>query len=216
MSFGKRLMDIVLALLLSVLLAPVILALALAVLLTDGRPVFFGSLRARAPGRNFRLWKFRTMTVDSADAGVTGGDKQQRITRIGGFLRRSRLDEFPQLWNILKGDISFVGPRPPLPRYVEMFPDLYAEVLRSRPGVTGLATLVYHETEEKLLKSCLTAEQTEAVYTRRCIPRKARLDLLYAKRRTLCSDLVLILVTAVGRRWWRRRRGRGAMRSGNE
>ncbi|HHS94919.1 MAG TPA: sugar transferase [Rhodobacterales bacterium] len=205
MTIGKRLMDIVLALLLAVLLAPVIIGLALAVLVIDGRPVFFGSLRARSPGQNFRLWKLRTMTNDSADAGVTGGDKQQRITRMGGFLRRTRLDEFPQLWNILKGDISFVGPRPPLPRYVEMFPETYAKVLKSRPGVTGLATLAYHKTEENLLKSCQTAEETEAVYVCRCIPRKAQIDLLYAKNRTLCSDLVLILVTGGGRRWWRKR-----------
>ena len=205
MSPGKRILDIVLALLLSVLLAPVVLVLALLVLLIDGRPVFYGSLRARAPGQNFRLWKLRTMRNDSADTGVTGGDKAGRITRMGGFLRRSRLDEFPQLWNILRGDISFVGPRPPLPRYVEMFPDLYAKVLQSRPGVTGLATLAYHQTEEKLLKQCNTAAETEAVYTRRCIPRKARIDLLYAQNRSICSDLVLIMVTGGGRRWWRRR-----------
>ncbi len=206
MSAGKRLLDVVLALILLVLLAPILLILAMLVLMVDGRPVFYGSLRAQAPGQNFRLWKLRTMVNDSADAGVTGGDKSRRITRMGGFLRRTRLDELPQLYNILKGDISFVGPRPPLPRYVEMFPELYAEVLESRPGLTGLATLTYHRTEEKLLKSCKTAAETEAVYIRRCIPRKARIDLLYAAKRSICSDLELIIATGLGPRWWRKRR----------
>lgn len=206
MTADKRLLDIVLALILSVLLAPVVLVLALLVLVFDGRPVFYGSLRARAPGQNFRLWKLRTMVNDSADAGVTGGDKSRRITRVGGFLRRTRLDEIPQLYNILKGDISFVGPRPPLPRYVEMFPELYAKVLQERPGLTGLATLTYHRTEEKLLQNCTNAAETEAVYTRRCIPRKARIDLIYAARRSICSDLELIIATGLGRRGRRKRR----------
>jgi len=207
MTPAKRMLDITLAMILAVVLAAVVLVAAVLVLLFDGRPVFYGSVRARAPGDNFRLWKLRTMKTDSADAGVTGGDKSQRITRMGGFLRRTRLDEYPQLWNIFKGDISFVGPRPPLPRYVEMFPDLYARVLQSRPGVTGLATLAYHRTEEKLLENCQTAAETEAVYVRRCIPRKARIDLLYAQQRSICSDLKLIIATGGGRRWWRKRAG---------
>ena len=97
----------------------------------------------------------------------------------GRFLRRSRLDEVPQLWNVLKGDMSFVGPRPPLRLYVERFPELYAKVLQSRPGVTGLATLVFHRHEEKLLAACRSAAETDAVYARRCVPRKARIDLIY-------------------------------------
>ncbi len=201
MTLPRRLLDIVLAALLGVLLAPVALIVALAIWILDGRPVFYGSLRAHGPGRNFRLWKFRTMTMDPGDTGVTGGDKAKRITRMGGFLRRSRLDELPQLWNILKGDMSFVGPRPPLPIYVERFPALYAEVLADRPGLTGLATLVFHETEERILAQCHTPEQTEQAYMRRCIPRKARLDLIYAANRSLCSDLMLILATGLGKKW---------------
>lgn len=201
MTLPRRLLDVVLAALLGILLAPVALIVALAIWILDGRPVFYGSLRAHGPDRNFRLWKFRTMITDPGDAGVTGGDKAKRITRMGGFLRRSRLDELPQLWNILKGDMSFVGPRPPLPIYVERFPALYAEVLADRPGLTGLATLVFHETEERILAQCQTPEQTEQAYMRRCIPRKARLDLIYAANRSLCSDLMLILATGLGKTW---------------
>ena len=102
----------------------------------------------------------------------------------------------PQLWNILRGDLSFVGPRPPLRQYVDRFPALYGRVLQSRPGVTGLATLVYHGHEERLLARCADAAETDAVYGRACVPRKARLDLIYAAQRSLCFDLVLIVRTA--------------------
>jgi lipopolysaccharide/colanic/teichoic acid biosynthesis glycosyltransferase len=132
----------------------------------------------------------------AADSGVSGGDKAARITALGRLLRRSRLDEIPQLWNVIRGDMSFVGPRPPLRQYVERFPDLYAQVLRSRPGITGLATLVYHGHEERLLARCATPEETDALYARACVPRKARLDLIYQRRRSLCWDLWLMMQTA--------------------
>jgi len=138
------------------------------------------------------LWKLRSMEVAPPEQGVSGGNKAARITATGAFLRRKRLDEIPQLWNILKGDIAFVGPRPPLRLYVERFPRIYAEVLRDKPGVTGLATLTFHRHEERLLAACRTASETDAVYVRRCIPRKAQIDLLYQRRRTLCSDLGLM------------------------
>lgn len=195
MTPAKRIMDIVCAAGLLVLLAPLILGVALAILILDGRPVLFLSERMKTPDTGFLLWKFRTMRPDAADQGVSGGDKASRITRTGAYLRRKRLDELPQLVNILKGDISFVGPRPPLRRYVEMFPELYGQVLRSRPGVTGLATLAFHRREEDLLAPCKTPEETEEVYCRRCVPRKARLDLIYADQRTVCRDFNLMLAT---------------------
>ena len=200
MSPSKRAFDIVLAVVLLIVLAPVMVAIAAVVWGVDGRPIFFASRRARDPVCNFDLWKFRTMTDDPADSGVTGGDKSARITRTGKMLRRTRLDELPQLWNVLRGDMSFVGPRPPLPRYVVMYPDIYREVLASRPGLTGLATLAFHRTEERILARCRTAGETERAYTRRCIPRKAQLDLVYAANRSICSDVLLILLTAIGPR----------------
>ncbi|GAA6189121.1 sugar transferase [Litorivita sp. NS0012-18] len=199
MPASKRAMDLFWALVLAVLLGPLILAVALAVLLLDGRPVLYIAPRMRTLDHEFGLWKFRTMRADPADSGVSGGDKSHRITRSGAFLRRYRLDELPQLWNIARGDISFVGPRPPLRRYVEQFPALYAQVLRARPGVTGLATLAFHAREEALLAPCKTAQETEEVYTRRCIPAKARLDLIYQARRSNCWDHWLILATVLRR-----------------
>ncbi|MDQ2090954.1 sugar transferase [Marimonas arenosa] len=208
MTIGKRLFDLILAALLAMALAPLIAGIALVILVRDGRPVFYVSERMKAPGQPFMLWKFRTMRVVARDAGVSGGDKADRITPTGRFLRRTRLDELPQLWNILRGDISFVGPRPPLRRYVEQFPEIYGTVLQSRPGVTGLATLVYHRTEERLLAPCRTAAETEAVYTRRCVPAKARLDLIYARNRNLCFDLLLMAATVFRRLPLHRRRRR--------
>lgn len=195
MTPAKRLLDISAALVLGLVLLPVIVWLTALILIREGRPVLYLSERMKTPTQGFQLWKFRTMTVVEQDTGVSGGDKSNRITRTGVFLRRYRLDEIPQLWNVLRGDISFVGPRPPLRRYVERFPALYGEVLKSRPGITGLATLIYHRHEENLLAPCNTPEETERVYERRCVPQKARLDLIYQRRRTVCLDLLLMLKT---------------------
>lgn len=195
MTPQKRLFDLALALLLLFPLGLLMALVALLLLVAQGRPVLYGAERMRAPGRAFTLWKFRTMRPAEGDSGVSGGDKAARITSVGRLLRRTRLDELPQLWNILTGDMSFVGPRPPLRQYVEAFPELYARVLAARPGVTGLATLIFHRHEERLLSSCANREETNRVYARRCIPRKARLDLIYGRRQSLCLDLWILLRT---------------------
>lgn len=200
MPLTKRLLDITAALVLAVPLVPVMAVVALVILITDGRPVFYISERMKTPTRGFQLVKFRTMRSVAADSGVSGGDKAARITPVGAFLRRSRLDEVPQLWNILKGDMSFVGPRPPLRTYVEDYPQIYGPVLRARPGVTGLATLVYHRHEQRLLAACQSADQTDAVYRRACVPRKARLDLIYQAHANPCFDFALMLRTVFGKR----------------
>lgn len=218
MSPGKRALDLALAL---VFLPGTLLlgaGVGAAILLRDGRPLFYRSERMRTPDRAFHLVKFRTMTNVGTDGGVTGADKTARITVTGRWLRRTRLDELPQLWNIFRGDMSFVGPRPPLREYVERFPQLYAEVLHCRPGITGLATLVYRRHENLLLAECETEAETDAVYTRRCIPRKARLDLIYRDNWSLGLDLWIFGRTAAElirprraaaarARWRERRRG---------
>lgn len=195
MTFPKRIFDLFLAVILCLPLLPLGVLVAICIKLIDGGPVFYLSERMHAPKDPFTLIKFRTMQNAANNAGVTGGDKAARVTRTGRWLRKWRLDEVPQLINILRGDMSFVGPRPPLRRYVEQFPDLYAQVLKSRPGVTGLATLVYHKTEERILDACKTPEQTEAVYIGRCVPRKAALDRIYTRRQSLCFDARLVLGT---------------------
>ena len=197
MTRRKRLFDILLALVLAALLAVPFAILCLALLALEGRPLFYVAERMKAPHQPFALWKLRTMRpAGPGEAGVSGGDKADRISPLGRFLRKTRADEIPQLWNVLRGDMSFVGPRPPLRQYVERFPDLYAQVLRSRPGITGLASLHIHRFEERILAACATPEETDAVYCRRSIPRKARLDLIYQRHAGLRLDLAVMAATA--------------------
>ena len=193
MTPAKRLADLLVVLLLAPLALPLFVLLALLVRLLDGAPVLHVAERMRTPHRTFQLYKFRTMKAGTRGSGALGGDRAALVTPLGRVLRRSRLDELPQLWNVLKGDMSFVGPRPPEPIYVERRPELYAEVLKSRPGLTGLATLHFHAHEERLLARCRSADETDAVYMRRCLPRKARLDLIWQQNRSLCGDLWLLV-----------------------
>ncbi len=192
MTVGKRSFDLFLASVGILILFFPALFLAWALLVMQGRPIFYVSERMKSPDKGFTLWKFRTMRPDVNDSGVSGGNKAVRVTCIGQILRRTRIDEVPQLWNILRGDMSFVGPRPPLRRYVDQFPHLYTRVLHSRPGLTGLATLAFHAHEDRLLSACTTAEETEKIYVTRCIPAKARLDLLYQRKQSLLMDIVLL------------------------
>ncbi len=191
----KRAGDILLVLLLTPLALPLAALLAVAIRIADGAPVLHVAERMQAPGRSFRLYKFRSLRPGSRGIGALGGDRASAITPLGRILRRSRLDELPQLWNILRGDMSFVGPRPPEPIYVARRPDLYARVLQSRPGMTGLATLVFHAHEERLLAACRSAAETDATYMRRCLPRKARLDLIWQRRSSPARDAGLLALT---------------------
>lgn len=196
MTAGKRAFDIGLALILSIALVPMSAAVLAFVLILDGRPAFYVSERSGSGGRIFRLWKFRTLMAAHGSAGVAGGHNSSRITRTGRFLRRTRFDEFPQLWNVFRGDMSFVGPRPPLPSVAARFPDTYARVLRSRPGITGLASVFFADHEARAMAGCADGREAEVVYDRRCVARKARLDLIYQRRRGICMDMWLIWLTA--------------------
>jgi len=195
MTLPKRLFDLAIALVLTLVLLPVFLIVAALILIKDGRPILYVSERMKTPDEGFNVYKFRTMKPSKVDTGVSGGDKGDRITKYGHAFRRNRLDELPQLWNVLKGDISFVGPRPPLRQYVEQFPEIYGPVLRSRPGITGLASLKFHAHEERLLANTKTVAETDNVYKRICIPRKAALDIIYQKNQTLCFDLYIMIKT---------------------
>lgn len=189
-------MDVVLVLITAPLTLAVAAWLAAMIRVRDGGPVIYRAPRVGQFGCPFYAFKFRTMSVVSQDTGVSGGDKITRILPFAHRIRRMRLDEIPQLINVLRGEMTLVGPRPPDPRYVNLYPELYAAVLRSRPGLTGLATLYLHRFEEKILREHTTPEATEQIYCRRCIPRKARLDLIYQTqtegRSSLCFDISLL------------------------
>jgi lipopolysaccharide/colanic/teichoic acid biosynthesis glycosyltransferase len=172
------------------LLLPVVAALAVLILFDDGRPVFFTQTRVGRRGKPFRIWKFRTMRAGSKGNVITAaGD--QRVTRSGAVLRRLKLDELPQLFNVLKGDMSLVGPRPEVPEYVQLEAPIWQAVLQVRPGVTDLATLLYRD-EEKLLG---TARDPNALYRETVLPAKLALNLGYLQSRSFRRDLKLILLT---------------------
>lgn len=197
LTIGKRMFDLTLSLVLIVILAAPFLLLILVLLLAEGRPLFHFGERMKTPDQPFRLVKLRSMRPASGADGVTGGDKNARMSRLQRLLRASRMDEVPQLWNVIRGEMSLVGPRPPLRSMVTAHPALYAQVLRSRPGITGLASLRFHAHEERILAGCRTAEEADATYRRRCIARKARIDLIYQKNRTIWLDLRLIAESAL-------------------
>ena len=194
----KRLFDILFALALCILVIPALLVLYVIVVIKDGRPFIYRSLRNTTFEKTFDLLKIRTMRTvpDHENVGITGGHKKNRITPMGRFLRNYRLDELPQVWNVLKGDMSFVGPRPPEPRYVNSNAQIYQQVLLDRPGITGLASIIFHSHEEKMLAECETQQQSEDVYVRRCIPRKAQLDHIYHVNKSLRLDVYILYLTA--------------------
>ncbi len=179
---SKRVFDVMCVLVLMPFVVPIGICVALALKILEGGPVFYVARRVGQGRRDIGAVKFRTMHPNMQDQGVSGGDKNTRITPFCAWLRRRRLDEIPQLINVLRGEMSMVGPRPPDPVYVSLFPELYDDILRSRPGMTGLATLYMHRFEDRFLQQFLSAEETDAAYRRVCIPRKARLDKIYQKR----------------------------------
>ena len=193
---AKRLADILLALVLSGPALVLVALLSVVAVLAHGRPILYIAERMRDPVRTFRLVKLRTMeSCPSGEQRVLGGDQRSRVTPYGRWLRRTRLDELPQLWNVLLGDMSLVGPRPPLRAMVEAAPEGYADVLRHRPGITGLATVIVCGREERLLSGCRSALETDEVYRRRCLPLKLRIDRLYTRKAGLRLDAYVLYLT---------------------
>jgi len=171
-------------------LAPVLAGIALVILLDDGLPVFFTQTRVGRKGKPFRIWKFRTMRSGSHGSVITAaGDG--RITRAGARLRRYKLDELPQLFNVFKGDMSLVGPRPEVPEHVRVEAEVWQSVLDVRPGITDLATLVYRD-EELMLGA---SGDPDAFYRESVLPAKLLLNIAYLVSRSFWLDLKLIFLT---------------------
>ncbi len=190
-EWGRRAMDLFGAGLGIILLSPLWIIVAIAIKLDSPGPVFYRARRVGKNGEEFCLYKFRTMVTDADKLGpaiTAAGDT--RITRVGGFLRRTKIDELPQLINVMKGEMGLVGPRPEDPRYVALYTSEQREILQVRPGITSAASLTYRN-EEKLLQG----EQWEEIYQTEVLPAKLAIDLEYLRNRTLWSDLVLIVKT---------------------
>lgn len=188
----KRLFDVLAAVLGLILLGPLFLVVAAAIAVEDGAPVFFRQQRVGRAGRPFQLWKFRTMRVDAERIGgqlTVGHDP--RITRVGRWLRRTKIDELPQLINVLRGEMSLVGPRPEVPRYVAMYSPEQRAVLDELPGITDPASLRYYDESAVLA----TATDPERHYISHVMPEKIRLNLEYAAQATPLTDLLIVLST---------------------
>ncbi len=184
----KRLFDIAVSALALLGLAPLLLALALWIRLDSPGPVFFRQQRVGRHGVPFHIHKFRTMADGAPGLPITVG-ADPRITRAGAWLRRTRLDELPQLWDVLRGRMSLVGPRPEVPRYVAHYPPaLRAQVLAVRPGITDPASLA-HLDEAALLAA---ATDPEREYIERILPAKLQRAANYARHATLATDIALL------------------------
>ena len=172
-------------------LFPFFLLIALLIKLSSPGPVFYRGLRVGKDGHPFRIFKFRTMTADAATRGpgITTGD-DLRITRIGHILRKTKIDELPQLINVVMGEMSLVGPRPEDPRYVALYTPEQRKVLSVCPGITSPASLQYRH-EESLLKG----DGWERTYLATILPRKLEIELAYLERRTFLTDIQLIVRT---------------------
>jgi lipopolysaccharide/colanic/teichoic acid biosynthesis glycosyltransferase len=185
-------MDIVASALGLILLLPVICVIALAIAIHSGKPVFFQQKRLGRNGRDFHLLKFRTMVTAKNGPGLTR-DGDARVTTIGRWLRKRKLDELPQLFNVLKGEMSLVGPRPDLEEFWSQASLDDRRILELKPGVTGAASLAFCD-EERLLAQ-VPAEQLASFYIQEVLPQKARLDSEYAARATFRSDCGILLQT---------------------
>lgn len=175
------------------LLSPLFLVIAVAIKLKDRGPVLYRQVRVGQNFRTFLLYKFRSMITDADQKGLLTAPDDPRVTRIGRVLRQYKLDELPQLLNVLKGDMQLVGARPEVERYVSMFRAQYATILQERPGITDPASLAYRR-EDQLFSAGRMDEQ----YAQEILPEKLRLSLAYQKQRTLVSDIRILLSTVLG------------------
>ena len=191
MEHTKRGIDVVLSLFLLVVLSPILLAAALVIKLDSRGTVLFRQVRI---GRNFRpfsILKFRTMRSQLEGSAITArGDR--RVTRVGRWLRASKIDELPQLVNVLRGDMSIVGPRPEIPEFVDLFRDRYQRILQVRPGITDPASIAFRN-EEEILGSSSDPLRT---YREEILPAKLELSEKYLRERTLRADIAALARTA--------------------
>jgi lipopolysaccharide/colanic/teichoic acid biosynthesis glycosyltransferase len=190
----KRIFDVTAAVLGLLLFSPLMVLTAIIIKRDSPGPIFFRQERMGKGFRPFLIYKFRTMVQDAPSrGGLLTLDQDPRITRAGQFLRRTKIDELPQLINVLKGEMSLVGPRPEVRHYTEVFRQDYEDILKVRPGITDLASIKYRDEAEALAKSGNVEEE----YVGRVLPDKIRLAKEYCEESSLFFDLILILRTFI-------------------
>ncbi|WP_252232059.1 sugar transferase [Clostridium sp. ZBS15] len=188
----KRVFDFICSTLGIIILSPIFILISIMIKTGSDGPVFFKQIRVGEDGKDFEILKFRTMVVDAEKLGkqITVGN-DNRITKIGSFLRKYKLDELPQLINVFKGDMSLVGPRPEVPRYVKMYNDEQRKVLEVKPGITDLASIRYKDENALLGK----AENPEEFYINTIMPNKLALNLEYINKSNVFFDIYIIVKT---------------------
>lgn len=188
----KRFLDILASLLALLIFSPVLLIFGLLIILEDGWPILFKQERIGLGAKPFVMYKLRSMrNRKEGGMAITVGNRDPRVLRVGGIIRKYKLDEIPQLINVLKGEMSLVGPRPEVPKYVAMYNEKQRKVLSIRPGITDLASIAYRNENEILAES----DNPEQTYINEVMPNKLDLNLEYVRRRSLVYDLQLILKT---------------------
>lgn len=187
----KRLFDVCFSSLALLLLSPLGLLIALCIIVDSGVPVFYVQQRVGRKNKDFGLYKFRTMRKNSDAKGLLTVGKDSRITKAGHILRKYKLDELPQFLNVLKGEMSIVGPRPEVRKYVDLYTSDQMKVLEVSPGITDLASLMYIDESELLARSA----HPEKTYIEEIMPHKLRLNLEYLSKRSFFSDLGIIFRT---------------------
>ncbi|NFG60811.1 MULTISPECIES: sugar transferase [unclassified Clostridium] len=188
----KRVFDFICSTLGIIILSPIFILISIMIKTGSDGPVFFKQIRVGEDGKDFEILKFRTMVVDAEKLGkqITVGN-DNRITKIGSFLRKYKLDELPQLINVFKDDMSLVGPRPEVPRYVKMYNDEQRKVLEVKPGITDLASIRYKDENALLGK----AENPEEFYINTIMPNKLALNLEYINKSNVFFDIYIIVKT---------------------
>lgn len=200
-------MDLFLAGTALILLAPLLAVLALAVWVSSGRPILFRQTRVGWRGRDFTLLKFRTMTVQrGTEAGSFDAGSTRRVTAMGRWLRRTKLDELPQLWNVLRGDMALVGPRPEVRPWTQVYAERWAVVHSVRPGITDPAAIVFRHEEELLAQSA----EPERAYRDVILPQKLDLYERYVQTRSLIGDLRILGATFFAVLGWQPESASGA------
>lgn len=188
----KRLFDIICSLVGIIFLFPVFVIIVLAIVINSGFPIFYFQTRVGKNNRDFKLFKFRTMHTDADKKGLlTVGGRDPRVTQVGYYLRKFKLDELPQLFNVLFGSMSLVGPRPEVRKYVDMYNEEQKRVLEVKPGITDYASLEYINENELLAKS----ENPEQTYIQEIMPAKLKLNMRYIEETGLLTDLTIITRT---------------------
>lgn len=187
-----RLCDIVFSLFGLLFLSPLFLIVALWIVIDDPGPVFYRQQRVGKDGKDFGLLKFRSMRIGADQMSlITIGDRDPRVTRAGYYLRKLKIDELPQLWNVLVGDMSLVGPRPEVRRYVDLYTPEQRQVLSVRPGITDYASIEYID-ENRLLAASNDPDRT---YIEQIMPAKIALNMRYINHRTIGEYMRIILLT---------------------